>query len=65
MTVDLQSVSAVGEATFRFRAAAGSETDGLEWKIPVKTAERLETVATSGVTEQEAVEALNLPKGTL
>jgi len=56
---------ALGKTAFQFRAATGKETDGLEWNVPVKTVERLETVATSGVTEQEALEALNLPKDVL
>ncbi len=53
--------AALGEATFRFRASAGAETDGLEWKIPVKPFERLETVATSGVADTQAVERLARP----
>ncbi len=55
----------LGEAAFRFRAAAGADTDGLEWKVPVRAPEKLETVATSGVADPEAVEALLLPEGAL
>lgn len=53
---------ALGQHTFRFRAAADKETDGLEWKIPVKPVERLQVVATSGVTEREAKEEIEKPK---
>jgi len=38
-----------GSVSFRFRAKAGAETDGLEWKLPVKDAEPREYAATSGV----------------
>ncbi|MDD5628129.1 MAG: MG2 domain-containing protein [Elusimicrobia bacterium] len=52
-----------GSAKFAFRAAAGAETDGLEWTIPVRAPERLETVATTGVVEEGAlVEELARPK---
>jgi len=50
-----------GETVFKFRAKAGTETDGLEWELPVKTAEPLEYAATSGVTETSAEEALLRP----
>jgi len=52
-----------GAAVFRFKAAAGGETDGLEWTVPVRAPERLETVATTGVVENEArVEEIAKPK---
>lgn len=50
-----------GETVFKFRAAAGEETDGLEWKLPVKTWEPREYAATSGVSEGMAEEALLRP----
>ena len=50
-----------GETVFKFRAKAGAETDGLEWKLPVKTWEPLEYAATSGVSENSAEEALLRP----
>ncbi|PIU20635.1 MAG: hypothetical protein COT18_01210, partial [Elusimicrobia bacterium CG08_land_8_20_14_0_20_59_10] len=50
-----------GETVFRFRAAAGTETDGLEWKLPVKTWEPREYAATSGVAPDRADEALLRP----
>ncbi|OGR59515.1 MAG: hypothetical protein A2X36_06250, partial [Elusimicrobia bacterium GWA2_69_24] len=51
-----------GKTAFRFRAMAGKESDGLEWVVPVLQRERLETVATSGVTDAVAVEELQRPK---
>jgi len=58
-----------GETVFKFRASAGKETDGLEWKLPVKTWEPLEYAATSGVSADTAEEALLRPypgaKGSL
>lgn len=54
----------LGEAVFKFRAAAGSETDGLEWKVPVKPYERMETVATTGVVEKTGREEI-APPGVL
>ncbi|OGR93963.1 MAG: hypothetical protein A2016_12250 [Elusimicrobia bacterium GWF2_62_30] len=50
-----------GATVFRFRAAAGTETDGLEWKLPVKTWEPREYAATSGVAQDRAEEALLRP----
>ncbi len=50
-----------GETVFRFRAAAGAETDGLEWKVPVKTWEPREYAATSGVSSALAEESLRRP----
>lgn len=50
-----------GETVFRFRAKAGSETDGLEWRLPVKTWEPREHSATSGVTSGMIEEALLRP----
>ncbi len=50
-----------GETVFRFRAKAGAETDGLEWKVPVKTWEPREFSAASGVAETTAEEALLRP----
>jgi hypothetical protein len=50
-----------GETVFRFRAKAGAETDGLEWRLPVKTWEPREYSATSGATMANAGEALLRP----
>ena len=50
-----------GETVFKFRASAGKETDGLEWKLPVRTWEPREYAATSGVSEGMAEEALRRP----
>ncbi|MDD2805710.1 MAG: alpha-2-macroglobulin family protein [Elusimicrobiales bacterium] len=50
-----------GETVFRFRAAAGGETDGLEWKLPVKGLEPREYAATSGVTADSVTEELLRP----
>ena len=57
----------LGQAKVEFRASAdlGSpETDGLSWKLPVILPEKLETVATSGVSEGDAQEALRVPSGS-
>ena len=58
---DCQAAS-TGTAVFKFRAAAGTETDGLEWKVPVRAPERLEWSATSGATEGTAEEAVARPQ---
>ena len=50
-----------GETVFRFRAQAGAETDGLEWKLPVKTWEPREYAATSGVASALTEETLLRP----
>jgi len=50
-----------GETVFRFRASAGNETDGLEWKLPVKTWEPREYAATSGVAATMTQETLQRP----
>lgn len=50
-----------GTAVFRFAATAGSESDGLLWKLPVKTAERMERAATSGAVDGTAVEMIARP----
>ncbi len=50
-----------GETVFKFRASAGKETDGLEWKLPVKTWEPREYAAASGVTAGTAEETLQRP----
>ncbi len=55
------SAAGPGETVFRFRARAGEETDGLEWKLPVKTWEPREYAATSGVAATFAEEALLRP----
>lgn len=55
------SAEKAGETVFKFRARAGSETDGLEWTVPVKTWEPREYAATSGVAETTAEEALLRP----
>ncbi|PIS47095.1 MAG: hypothetical protein COT17_05255 [Elusimicrobia bacterium CG08_land_8_20_14_0_20_51_18] len=52
-----------GVSEFSFSAEAGHEKDGLVWKIPVKNREKMETAATSGAAENEAIEALALPGG--
>ncbi len=54
--------NSTGTAVFKFRAASGNETDGLEWKVPVRAPERLEWAATSGVTEGTAEEAVARPQ---
>jgi len=56
---------ALGQSAFRFRTAAGKETDGLEWKVPVKPLERLLVTATSGVTDRSTVEDIEKPKDIL
>jgi uncharacterized protein YfaS (alpha-2-macroglobulin family) len=64
---DLQAPE-LGQGTLEFRAAAmldSRETDGLSWKLPVILPEKLETVATSGVSEGDAKEALKVPSGAL
>ena len=50
-----------GETVFKFRASAGRETDGLEWRLPVKTWEPREYAATSGVSANMTEEALLRP----
>ncbi len=55
----------IGETRFAFRAAAGAETDGLAWRVPVRAPERLETVATSAATESEGIEILRRPPGAV
>lgn len=50
-----------GESVFKFRARAGEETDGLEWKLSVKTWEPREYAATSGVSDTMAEESLLRP----
>ncbi|MCX5790654.1 MAG: MG2 domain-containing protein, partial [Elusimicrobia bacterium] len=50
-----------GTTVFKFRAKAGPETDGLEWKLPVRVREPVEYAATSGVTESTAAQALQIP----
>lgn len=50
-----------GESVFRFRARAGNETDGLEWRLPVRAWEPREYAATSGVAGNLTEEALLRP----
>lgn len=50
-----------GESVFRFRARAGAETDGLEWRLPVRAWEPREYAATSGVAGNLTEEALLRP----
>ncbi len=50
-----------GETVFRFRAAAGAETDGLEWRLNVKSWEPREHAATSGVSSAMSEETLLRP----
>jgi len=53
-----------GTAKLAFRAAAGNETDGLQWQFPVGGVERVETNATSGVTATSALESVAMPKNS-
>lgn len=55
------NVKRLGETRFAFRASNGVETDGLAWPVSVRPPERLETVATTNVTETESVEVLRRP----
>lgn len=55
--------SHLGQGEFQFRAKAGDDTDGLEWKLPVEPFSHLETAATSGATTEGAVEQVVLPDG--
>jgi alpha-2-macroglobulin len=58
------TAAGLGQAVLYFRAAAQldqAETDGLRWTLPVSVPEKMATVATSGVSEGEAREALRLP----
>jgi len=50
-----------GTTVFKFRARAGAETDGLEWKLPVRVSEPMEYAATSGVTGEQAQEKMLIP----
>ncbi|MBI5243753.1 MAG: hypothetical protein HY922_08735 [Elusimicrobia bacterium] len=54
--------SALGQAAFEFRCAAGSETDGLEWKLETSLPTPLEYAATSGATAEKAEEKITVPK---
>ncbi len=51
-----------GEATFRFKVAKGSDSDGVEQKIPIEFPVALEAVATYGDTETKSVEGVAPPK---
>lgn len=50
-----------GQSVFKFRARAGEETDGLEWKLPVRSWEPMEYAATSGVSQTFTEESLVRP----
>lgn len=50
-----------GVTVFKFRAKAFPESDGLEWRLPVRENEPPEYAATSGVTEGIAEETLLRP----
>ena len=54
--------AALGQAAFEFRSMAGSETDGLEWKLDVSLPAALEHAATAGATSDKAQEKIALPK---
>lgn len=51
-----------GIATFRFKAAKGADTDGVEHKIPIELPVAIETVATYGDTTDSQVEGIAPPK---
>ena len=61
---DLEAKS-LGTASFEFRAAAGAESDGLKWSLPVTVPEKMETVATSSVTQSDSEEGLRLPSNAV
>ena len=52
-----------GTARLRFKVAAGKDSDVVEVPLPVRSAVRLETVATYGVTDGEVTEAIAPPGG--
>ncbi len=58
------SASTPGIATLRFRAQSGTDTDGVEQTLPVRTAARAETVATYGEVKEKESEAVVLPEST-
>jgi uncharacterized protein YfaS (alpha-2-macroglobulin family) len=55
------SVEQPGRAAFRFRAAMGEETDGLEVEIPLHLPRLTETVALFGETRETVTERLTIP----
>ena len=50
-----------GSVSFRFKVGAGAETDGLEWKLPVKDTESREYAAASGAASGLTEEKLLRP----
>ncbi|MGB3341418.1 MAG: Ig-like domain-containing protein [bacterium] len=52
----------VGKATFRFKVTMGSESDGVELKIPVISPRLTEAVALYNQTTEKASEAVTVPK---
>ena len=52
-----------GEARIRFKVTTGGDSDIVEVTLPVRSPTRLETVATYGVTDGEAIEGLAPPGG--
>lgn len=53
---------APGRTTFRFKATAGAESDGVEEKLPIELPVELDAVATYGDTVDQRVEGLVPPK---
>jgi len=51
-----------GTAKFRFKAAKGTESDGVEHKLPIELPVAIETVATYGDTTDTRVEGITPPK---
>lgn len=51
-----------GKTTFRFKASAGSVSDGVEEKIPIELPVELDAVATYGDTTDQRVEGIVPPK---
>ena len=54
-----------GTAKFRFRVTRGSDSDGVEEKIPVELPMALEAVATYGDTKDQSVEGVVPPKDVM
>jgi len=52
----------IGKATFRFKAVMGSESDGIELKIPVISPRLTEAVALYSQTTDKASEAVKIPE---
>jgi alpha-2-macroglobulin len=54
-----------GTARFVFRAQKGSDSDGVEEKIPVELPVAMEAVATYGDTKERVLESISTPKDVL